>query len=238
LGFTGTLLGGAIGWALGGPIGGIVGSLLGGSISAARGGAAAPGTARSDGSSAAIALAVLMAAVSKADTRATKGEVSYVKEFFVRTFGRENAADLMQVYRRALEKDLDIGAICHQIRGALDPASRVQLLHVLFGLATTDGVDAREMEVVRSVGDLLGISPAEIRSVEAMFRSEEEDAYAVLGAERGDSMDVIKKKYRDLAKKYHPDRVSHLGEEFRELANEKFRAIQKAYETIEKSRRP
>jgi DnaJ like chaperone protein len=230
------LLGGAIGWALGGPIGGIVGSLLGGSIGT-RGVRPVPGAPSSEGPSAAIALAVLMAAVSKADTRPTKGEVFYVKEFFVRTFGRDNAADLMQVYKRALDKELDIDAICHQVRSSLDRPSRVQLLHLLFGLATTDGVDAREMETVRGVGERLGISSSEIRRIEAMFRSDEENAYEVLGARRDDSMDVIKGKYRDLAKKYHPDRVSHLGEEFRELANEKFQAIQRAYETIEKSRR-
>jgi DnaJ like chaperone protein len=49
-------------------------------------------------------------------------------------------------------------------------------------------------------------------------------------------MDAIKGKYRDLAMKYHPDRVAHLGEEFRALADEKFRAIRQAYETIEKLR--
>jgi len=237
VGFTGTLLGGAIGWALGGPIGGIVGSLLGGTISAQRTRSPAAGARSSEGPSAAIALAVLMAAVSKADTRATKGEVSYVKRFFVRNFGSENAADLMQVYRRALDMELDIDAVCGQVRGSLDRPSRVQLLHLLFGLAAADGVDAREMEAVRDVGGRLGVSETEIRRVEAMFRSDEENAYQVLGAGREDSMDVIKKKYRELAKKYHPDRVSHLGEEFRELANEKFRAIQRAYETIEESRR-
>jgi DnaJ like chaperone protein len=47
----------------------------------------------------------------------------------------------------------------------------------------------------------------------------------------------VKKSYRLLSKKYHPDRVSHLGDEFAKLASEKFQIINKAYEEIKKEKR-
>jgi hypothetical protein len=58
------------------------------------------------------------------------------------------------------------------------------------------------------------------------------DPYQVLGVAPGASPDRIKSAYRELAGKYHPDKVSHLGEEFRELAERRFKEIQQAYHEL------
>jgi DnaJ like chaperone protein len=58
------------------------------------------------------------------------------------------------------------------------------------------------------------------------------DPYEVLGVNRGSSIGEIKKAYRRLAGKYHPDKVTHLGEEFRGLAEKKFKEIQEAYQEL------
>lgn len=58
------------------------------------------------------------------------------------------------------------------------------------------------------------------------------DPYSVLGITRNASQGEIKKAYRQLANKYHPDKVSHLGEEFRELAERRFKEIQNAYQEL------
>lgn len=58
------------------------------------------------------------------------------------------------------------------------------------------------------------------------------DPYSVLGLNRGASRDEIQKAYRTLANKYHPDKVQHLGEEFRVLAEERFKEIRQAYTTL------
>jgi DnaJ like chaperone protein len=229
VGFKGTLLGGALGWAVGGPIGGVLGGLLGNEVTSDSG----PG---GEGASAAIALAVLMAAVTRADGKTAPEEVQYVKEFLAGRFGGENAGDLLRIYRRALEKDLDIEAISAQIRRSLSLPARVEILHVLFGLARAGEATPAGLAAVREAGERLGIAPEEIRRVEAMFRTDAERAYEILGASPDEPMEAIKGKYRELAMKYHPDRVAHLGEEFRALADEKFRAIRQAYETIEKLR--
>lgn len=58
------------------------------------------------------------------------------------------------------------------------------------------------------------------------------DPYEVLGVARGASGEEIKSAYRELANKYHPDKVSHLGEEFKALAHQRFKEIQAAYEVL------
>ena len=58
------------------------------------------------------------------------------------------------------------------------------------------------------------------------------DPYRVLELERGASKQDIKQAYRRLANQYHPDKVNHLGEEFKVLAETKFKEIQKAYQEL------
>ncbi|MBW1799708.1 MAG: DnaJ domain-containing protein [Deltaproteobacteria bacterium] len=60
------------------------------------------------------------------------------------------------------------------------------------------------------------------------------DPYEVLGLRQNASIDEIKTAYKALAHKYHPDKVSHLGEEFRDLAENRFKEIQAAYQSLVK----
>lgn len=60
----------------------------------------------------------------------------------------------------------------------------------------------------------------------------DEDPYAILGVSRNATQEEIKKAYYTLVAKYHPDKVNHLGDEFKELAHKKFIQIQKAYQKL------
>ena len=62
------------------------------------------------------------------------------------------------------------------------------------------------------------------------------DYYEVLGVSKTATIDEIKRAFRKLAMKYHPDKVATLGPEVQKAAEEKFRKIQEAYETIKKER--
>jgi len=59
-----------------------------------------------------------------------------------------------------------------------------------------------------------------------------QNPYAVLGVKPGASQEEIQAAYRELVQKYHPDKVSHLGEEFQEMAQQKFVEIQDAYDQL------
>ena len=83
----------------------------------------------------------------------------------------------------------------------------------------------------------MGVSTADLNSIKSMFVSAtKESAYAILEVERTASDDEVKKAYRKMAVKYHPDKVSHLGEEHQRNANEKFQKLTEAYEQVKKER--
>ena len=63
-------------------------------------------------------------------------------------------------------------------------------------------------------------------------KEEESNPYTILGVKKNASKDEIKAAYTKLAAKYHPDKVQHLGQEFQDLAHERFTAIKQAYDTL------
>ena len=63
------------------------------------------------------------------------------------------------------------------------------------------------------------------------------DPYTVLGLKRTATVEEIKRAYRTQAARYHPDKVTHLGEEFQELAKKKFQELHWAYETVLKEKK-
>ena len=61
--------------------------------------------------------------------------------------------------------------------------------------------------------------------------------YEVLGMNPSAADEELKRAYRELAKKFHPDRVAHLGDEYRSFAEEKFKNLQHAWSAIRKERK-
>ena len=62
--------------------------------------------------------------------------------------------------------------------------------------------------------------------------SKSKDPYEVLQISKGASREEIRTAYKQLAGKYHPDKVLHLGEEFQHLAEARFKEIQAAYQEL------
>ena len=119
----------------------------------------------------------------------------------------------------------------------MDHASRLQLLHFLFGIAKADGrVTEDEVRQIYTISGYLRISNKDYESIKAMFYNNKENAYKILEIDKSATVDEIKKAYRKMAKKYHPDRLAHLGKEHQKGAEEKFRQVQEAYETLQNER--
>jgi DnaJ like chaperone protein len=134
-------LGGGLGWVVGGPIGGLLGFLVGSffdgtSIQTSTSSAMDITTPGAFG----MSLLVLIAAVMKADGKVVKSELDYVKQFFIRQFGHETAKEALVMLRDLLKKEIPLRDVCMQIGRNMDYSSRLQLLHLLFGVA---GADAR-----------------------------------------------------------------------------------------------
>ncbi len=235
----GKWLWGGLGWALGGPIGGILGFTLG-SMAERQSGTGSraereyPRTRPGDFG---VSLLVLLAAVMRADRRLLKSELTFVKQFFVETFGEQFAQERMTLFQDILEQDYPLGDVCRQIKRNMDHPSRLELLHLLYGLAHADGqLDDTEIEVIRKIAGYLGISDRDLDSIKAMFIVDNQSAYRILEVDPQADDATVKKAYRRMANRYHPDKVSHLGPEFLAVAEKKFKSINQAYQQIKEER--
>ena len=234
---------GAIGWALGGPLGGLAGYLLGSlfegdSQQAQRVYQGGGFSANEQRNSFLVSLLVLSAAVMKSDGKVMKSELEYVKDFIRRNFGEAALPQALQILKGALEKDIDLPQICAQIKLYMDPSQRLQLFHYLVGIANADGhVGQSEVEQLKRMAMYLGIPAQEAESILAMFGGKDvNSAYKVLEIEPSATDDEVKRAYKKLAIKHHPDKVESLGDDVKKAAEEKFKSIVAAYETIKKER--
>jgi len=236
---------GALGWAFFGPIGGLFGYAAGSLYNAVQrantqaqggGGRSGPDAARNDFIA---SLLVLTAAMMKADGAAKKSELNVVKQFFSLQFGPDITRDALQMLRELLKKDIPVGPVCAQIRVHMNYSQRLALLHFLYSIAHADGQlhPAEDRLLARLAADL-GIRPADIHSIAAMFApTTDPDAdYRVLEVSPNATDEEIRKAYRRMSMKHHPDKVAHLGPEFQKTATAKFQRVSAAYANIKKSR--
>lgn len=237
-------IGGGLGWAVGGPIGAIIGFAVGsmvGNTPEGREGENNPvsngqryQTSQDDFSK---SLLILSAAVMKADGKVLKSELNYVKAFFAKQFGETYTQDLMLILKEILKQDIPTKQVCEQIRYYMQHPMRLQLMHYLFGIANADGhVDSTEVDIIKRIAYDLGISTPDFESIQAMFYNDTKAAYTILEITPNASDDELKKAYRKMAIKYHPDKLESLGEAHKKAAKDKFIKVQQAYEAIKKER--
>lgn len=239
MGMFGKWLGGGLGFVMGGPIGGLLGFIVGSVIDSTTDNTSdyPTRTERTAQGDFAMSLLVLVAAVMKADGTVVKSELDYVKQFFVRQFGRESAKEAILLLKDILRQEIMVKDICVQISRNMDYSSRLQLLHLLFNVSLADGkINKSETDLIEKISGSLGINSSDFISIRNMFIPETDSSYKILEIEPTASNDDVKKAYRKMAMKYHPDKVSHLGDDFRKTADEKFKKVNEAYEKIKKER--
>ncbi len=204
-----------------------------------------------------VALLVLMAAVMKADREVRKSELDFVKRFLRSNYGEEQAKELLLKLRDLQQQDIPLNDICRQIKYNTDYTTRYHMLDFLFGIADADGeVCQEEIQTLYSISNKLGINSHDYTSIysrhiagerggsygggrrcsSSSSSTSKKDPYKVLGLDSSATNDEIKKAYRRLAMKYHPDKVESMGEEMRKNAEAQFREINEAYETLKSVR--
>ena len=225
---------GALGWAMFGPIGGILGYYFASRVERLAEASVAYGEDQTwhqgQRNSFLMSLLVLSASVIKADGKTSSQELATLRSFFTRNFGAQAGNEAEEIVRELLTKDYNLYEVCGQIRSCMDYSQRLQLYHYLVALGASDGLHQREVDVLETIATYIGLSKAEVDSIFAQFRPSNESNYRILEIEPNAT--EVKKAYRKMAIKYHPDKVATLGEDVQKAAEEKFKAVNQAYEAI------
>ena len=237
---------GGLGFAVGGPIGSIIGVLI--ATLFEKNGAdnqtssSTNRTFRAQRTTAGdvrVSIIVLIACVIKSDGRVLKSEINYIKPFLLKTFGEAGAKQALLLLKELLKQDIDAKAVAQQIGQHINYSTRLELVHLLLAVANADGeLHELELEIISSISMNMSVQDADYQSILALYqRSKDANwAYTALEITSSATNEEVKKAYRRMAMKYHPDKVANAGEEIRQQATDKFRAINEAYEHIKQQR--
>ena len=254
---------GFLGWVSGGPIGALIGFLMGSMVDSGLDalrqltGGNASGNARTGAgqtwqdsatrprgytateqrNSFMVSLLVLSSAVIRADGRILQSELDHVRSFIRQNFGEQAVDEAMRILDGLNRQEINIYSVGGQIATYMNYSQRLQLFHYLARIANADGDFSKsEKEVLEAIAAAIRINTADAASIIAMYYKDSDSAYAVLEISPNATNDEVKNAYRRMAMKYHPDKVATLGPDVQKAAEEKFRKIQEAYETIKKQR--
>lgn len=250
-------VGGSLGWSVGGPIGAVAGFALGALFDNGFGNqdenqqTFTNSRTNSQAGDFGMSMVILSAAVMKSDNRIMKSELEFVKNYLVQQFGAAQAKELISALKEVLKTEVPVRQVCMQIRANMSHPMRLQLMHYLFGVGYSDGkVQTIELQTLNTIARYLGVSQKDFFSINAMFGGQGSQSgsrpgssslgvsasYKILEIEDSVTDNEVKKAYRKMAKKYHPDKVAALGPEFQNAAKEKFQKVQQAYEEVKKRR--
>jgi len=235
-------IGGGLGWAVGGPIGGLIGFALGSMFDNSEATVITSQQPYGDRQNTAegdfkMSLLVLVACVMKADGNPKKSELDVVKRFLVANFGEQGALDALAILKNLLNQNINEAEVAMQINQYMNYSSKLELLHLLFQIAYADGeVSPRELNLLQRISSIFRITTLDFNSIRAPYTKAKDVnwAYKVLEIEPTATDDEIKKAYRKMAMKYHPDKLNDLGEDVKKAGEEKFKSVKDAYDYLKK----
>lgn len=195
-----------------------------------------------------LSLLALSAYIIRADGRVMHSEMEALRRFLRTNFGQQAVSEGEKIVLAIFDQQKKMGAAafrdtirsaCEQISWHLNYSERLQLLNFLVILAQADGVVApEEIAALKEVAAYLGLTAQDVDSMLNLSGSAGnlDAAYKVLGVAPSATDDEVKAAYRKMALKHHPDRVATLGDDVRRAAEQKFKEINEAKETIFKAR--
>lgn len=222
--------------------GAVIGFLLGSFLEKLGGGASAQGTVftsqKVSPQDFELHLLSLCSVVIKADGTVSASEMEYVQRYFLQTYGKEKANAIFRTFNEVVKKrEISIEKIGAFLNQRTRYEVRLQLIHFLFGIAQSDGsISPLEIAKIQEIARHLRVGNSDFESVKAMFVKAVDNAYKILEISSDATADEVKKAYRTMAKKYHPDRVITDDAAIKKGAEDKFKQVQTAYEEIQKQR--
>lgn len=184
-------------------------------------------------------LARLLFHVGRADGELTDGQIAACQRYLFEEMGFDES-DKRPINLAFAEAQTDLASIhsaCAACRAALSDAERLLLVRALFEVASAEGSpSAGAQAAIADCARRLDVDPGDLAALRLSFVHQRPEAYAVLGLEPAASVEEIKRAFRALASRHHPDRVAHLGPRASELAKARFIEIQEAYTAIRRER--
>ena len=139
---------------------------------------------------------ILSSVVIKADGKIDQKELDYVRNYFLKLYGKERANNAFKLFKGIQQQNVSIRQVCLQMNQHMQHATRLQLMHYLFSLALADGqVSPEELDVLQKIAQYLHINSYDFNSIKAMFVQEMDSAYKILEIEKSASNDEVKKAY-------------------------------------------
>lgn len=180
----------------------------------------------------------LASLVIKADGQVSQTEMDYVRTYFVQAYGKERANATFRTFNEVIKnREISAQRIGLYLQQRTKYEVRLQILHFLFSIAQADGnISNSELSQLQSIARFLALNNRDFESIKAMFFKSADNAYKILEIEKSATDAEVKKAFRTMAKKYHPDKLQHMDEAYRSGAEDKFRMVQEAYEKIQKER--
>jgi DnaJ like chaperone protein len=186
--------------------------------------------------------------IAKIDGVVSKEEISTIHRFFQQNlrYDQTKMFWVKELIKEAVDSTESMESLLLEFRNTFAYEPRLILLELIYQiLYTKDHVPEAELKIARDIANYLQIKDYDKRTIEAKYkygnqqqagtsRGTAAQYYAILGLKPGADIDTIKKAYRKLSMKYHPDKVRHLGEEFRAVAEEKMKEINGAYDYFKK----
>lgn len=186
----------------------------------------------------------ILVKIAQLDGRFTRAELAAMTNFFQYSlnYNQEQMYWVKQLIKDARNSRVSMVDLLGEFKSsfaAYEP--RLILLELIYQIIYIKRpVDQRELGQARQIAVFLDIRDYDLRNIEAKYMygqqetaasvvQLEEKYYAVLGLEEGADFTEIKKAYRKLSMQYHPDKVAHLGDEFKGVAEEKMKEINESY---------
>jgi len=179
-------------------------------------------------------LLALSALIIKADGKIQQKELDFVRSFFIGQYGKERADSIFRAFNTQIKKETQhLDQLTRVFVQQTSYETRLQILHFLFGIANADGsVSDSELKKLSQIATGMRLRLPDFESIKAMFVKNTDNAYKILEVDANASEEQIKTAYRKMVKKYHPDKLRGQDPAMIKGAEEKFREVQKAYETL------
>jgi DnaJ like chaperone protein len=190
----------------------------------------------------------ILVKIAQVDGKVTRDEVKIIRHFFQYNlrYSQNQLYWVKELIKEALVSATSLDSLLQEFRQKFAYEPRLILLELIYQvLYSNEAVSQAELQLAQNIGNYLGISSYDQRTISAKYKAgystaapaeevREDKHYAILGLAKGASFSDIKAAYRKLSMQYHPDKVAHLGEEFKKVAEEKMKEINNAYEFLKR----